>query len=128
MLSITAAKSRTGILSLVNVVPLFFSLYLGFLADLLGISLRTYYWIHSAAASISMALATTHVILHAVIYGSVSLRARIQLYGVIICLFLICLLFLLLNATKAATSLLVLFTARIKIVRRPSYELFLRSY
>lgn len=126
--SITAAESRTGILSLVNVVPLFFGLHLGFLADLLGISLRTYHWIHSAAASMSMALATTHVILHAVIHGSVSLRARTQLYGVIVCLFLICLLFLLLNATKAATSLLVLFAARIKIVRRPSYELFLRSH
>ena len=64
--SVSTAGSRTGVLSLINIIPLFFGFHLGYLADLLGVSLRTYRWVHIAAASMAIALGAAHVVIHAV--------------------------------------------------------------
>ena len=56
------ASKRTGILSLINLMPLFFGPHLDFLAKLLGISLNNLHTVHGSAAIISVSLSTAHAI------------------------------------------------------------------
>ena len=50
--SVSETGMRAGALALINMVLLFFDLYLSFIADLCGISLKTYRFIHAAGASV----------------------------------------------------------------------------
>jgi hypothetical protein len=60
--SISEAGLRAGTLSLINIVPLFAGPHLGFLADLLGVSINIYRRIHRSAGLMSFLLTLFHVI------------------------------------------------------------------
>lgn len=55
------AGLRAGTLALINMVPLFAGPHLGFLADVLGLSLTSFHRIHRSAAWMSFAMALFHV-------------------------------------------------------------------
>ena len=57
------AGKRTCILSLINLMPLFFGPHLDFLAKLMGVSLYNLHTIHGSAAIISVLLSAAHAIL-----------------------------------------------------------------
>jgi hypothetical protein len=57
-----AASLRAANLTLINLIPLFAGLHLGFLADFLGIPVRMYGQVHQSAASIASALLIFHVL------------------------------------------------------------------
>jgi hypothetical protein len=65
------AGLRAGTLSLINMVPLFAGPHLGFLADMLGLSLISFHRIHRSAGWMSFAMAFFHV--STVIVSGVSL-------------------------------------------------------
>lgn len=78
------AGKRTGILSLINLMPLYFGPHLGFLAKLLGVSLHDIHTVHRSAAVMSVALSTTHA-LFSVFGGQWNLLARFpRLYALIV--------------------------------------------
>ena len=83
--SIFETGVRAGTLALINMVPLFFGLHLGFLADLFGVSLKTYQCIHVAGASMSFLLAFFHVIIGMINQSKKSQSAYI--YGIIVSFF-----------------------------------------
>ena len=60
--SIVEAGRRTGILALVNLMPLYFGPHLDFLAKLLGVSLNDLHIVHGSAATMSVLLSTTHAL------------------------------------------------------------------
>ena len=53
---------RIGILSLINLMPLYFKLYLDFLAEFLGVSLYNLYTVYGSTATISILLSTAYVL------------------------------------------------------------------
>jgi hypothetical protein len=59
--SVSKAGLRTGTLSLISMVPLFAGPHLGFLADILGLSLNSLLRIHRSAGWMSFFLALFHV-------------------------------------------------------------------
>lgn len=61
MTSFDEAGDRAGTLSIINIALLFFSLYLSFLADLLGLLLSNYRRIHRSAGIISFVLVALHI-------------------------------------------------------------------
>lgn len=61
--STARVASRAGHLALVNAAPLFLAGHLSYLADLLGVRLRTYRLVHGACGL----MATGHVILHGIL-------------------------------------------------------------
>lgn len=60
--SITEAGNRTGILSLINLMPLFFGPHFDFLAKLMGVSLHNLQTVHGSAAFMSVSLSVAHAI------------------------------------------------------------------
>lgn len=60
--SITEAGTRAASLSLINLFPLFAGLHLSFLADLLGVSLKTFQQVHCSSGLVSASLVTFHTI------------------------------------------------------------------
>lgn len=58
--TIENAGLRAGTLSLINLVPLYLGPHLGFAADLLGLSLRAFRYIHRSAGLMSSGLALFH--------------------------------------------------------------------
>jgi hypothetical protein len=60
--NIVKAGLRAGTLSVVNFIPLFLGPHLSFLADILGVSLRTFRHIHRSAALMSSGLVLFHVL------------------------------------------------------------------
>ena len=73
-----------GALALINMMPLFFGLHLNFLADLCGISLKTYRFTHAAVASMSFLLALYHVILGAIHQSKKIMSQSAYIYGIIV--------------------------------------------
>lgn len=63
------ASDRAGVLSLINLIPCYFGLHLGFASDLLGLSLRTYRQFHASAGSMSFVLGLLHVIINLATIG-----------------------------------------------------------
>jgi hypothetical protein len=61
--SIAEATRRSGVLSVINLLPLFAGSWLGLVADLLGVSLRTQLLVHRCIG----ALATVQGILHSAV-------------------------------------------------------------
>ncbi len=57
------AGKRIGILSLINLMPLYFGPHLDFLEELLGVSLHNLHTVHGSAAIVSVLLSATHVLL-----------------------------------------------------------------
>ena len=70
------AGKRAGTLSLINTIPLYAGLHLSFVADLLGVSVRTYIRFHGSVGVMAGALALLHVSL-AVIQHSPGAGAQI---------------------------------------------------
>ena len=60
--SIMEAGKRICILSLINLMPLYFGPHLDFLAELLGVSLHDLHTVHGSAAIISVLLSAAHVL------------------------------------------------------------------
>ena len=67
------AGDRAGVLSLINIIPCYFGLHLGFVSDLLGLSLRTYRQFHASAGSMSFVLGLLHVIINLATVGDTEL-------------------------------------------------------
>ena len=85
--SLAQAGIRVGTLSLLNMVPLFFGLHLGFIADLLGLSLKDFSSIHGASAVMSTTLGVLHVILNGFSRQESNFHGRKQIYGLIVSTF-----------------------------------------
>lgn len=60
--TIVEADKRTGILSLINLMPLYFEPHLDFLAKLLKVSLHDLHTIHGSAAGMSILLSAAHAL------------------------------------------------------------------
>lgn len=54
------ATTRTGVLSLINLVPLYFGFQLSFIADVLGVSLRLWRQLHGTLGVMAVVLALVH--------------------------------------------------------------------
>jgi hypothetical protein len=59
---ITKAGLRAGTLSLINLIPLFLGQHMSFIADILGISLATFRYLHRSAALMSSGLVIFHIL------------------------------------------------------------------
>ncbi|KAH6970371.1 hypothetical protein BKA56DRAFT_496850 [Ilyonectria sp. MPI-CAGE-AT-0026] len=66
--------TRAGLLSLINMAPLFLGSHLSFLADLFGLPLRTFRHIHRSCGLMSAALVLVHAVLVATKQGSFSMN------------------------------------------------------
>lgn len=82
--SITRAGLRAGTLSLINMIILFAGPHLGFLADVLGVSVRTFRRFHVSAALVSLVLAIFHSILGVARKGNLSLRNPEDLFAIVV--------------------------------------------
>lgn len=82
--SVAQAGLRAGNLSLINMIPLFFGIHLGFVADLLGLSLQTYTSIHGSAAVMSILMGCLHIIFTSVSGQRGESSGANQLYGLIV--------------------------------------------
>lgn len=84
--SIMEAGKRTGILSLINLMPLFFGPHLDFLADFMGVSLHNLRTAHGSAAVMSVVLSAAHAIFS--VFGGEwkTLAWSPHLYGLIVSL------------------------------------------
>jgi len=82
--SIRKAGSRAGNLSMVNMAPLFIGTHLEFLADRLGVSLRTYTSIHRSMGLMSTALLLFHILTVVMTKESFSLSVSENRYGLIV--------------------------------------------
>lgn len=58
--SSSEAASRTGVLSLINLVPLYFGFQLSFVADILGVSIRLWRQLHGTLGVMAAVLALVH--------------------------------------------------------------------
>ena len=82
--SFNEAGDRAGTLSIINIAPLFFGLYLSFLADLLGLLLSNYRRIYRSAGIISFALVALHIFAAVYHDPTYSLRVPGNLYLLIV--------------------------------------------
>mgnify|MGYP003624684285 FL=1 len=78
------AGIRAGNLSLINMVPLFLGPHLGFLADILGISLSTFRLMHRSAGLMSCSLVLFHVLAVFVSHTAFSVRGIANLSAIIV--------------------------------------------
>jgi hypothetical protein len=85
--NIAKAGVRAGNLSLINMIPLFLGPHLGFLADILGISLSTFQLIHRSARMMSCSLVLFHLLTMLVSNTSFPLRGIVNLSAVVVSTF-----------------------------------------
>lgn len=81
--TIEDAGTRAARLSLINLIPMFLGGGYEFGARLLGISLRSYGFLHRLFASVALLEATVHVIILAQT-KMVSLEDQFQIYGILV--------------------------------------------
>lgn len=62
--NLTDASARAGTLSLINMIPLYSSFHLSFVADMLGISLRAYRRLHGSVGYVAGALTIFHTVIN----------------------------------------------------------------
>ena len=84
MTSFNGVGDRVGTLLIINMAPLFFSLYLSFLADLLGLLLSNYRRIYRFIEIISFVLIALHVFTAIYYNPPYSLRVPRNLYLLIV--------------------------------------------
>lgn len=82
--SIATAGIRAGNLSLINLIPLFLGPHLSFLADLLGVSLRTFRHIHCSVGLISLGLVLFHSLVIFTSRTAFALRGTQNIYAVVV--------------------------------------------
>ncbi len=75
---------RAGTLSLINLIPLYSGLHLSFLADMLGLSVRTYTKLHGSIGVTSGALAAFHIGVALAGSKHASFNSESRLYGLIV--------------------------------------------
>lgn len=82
---VAKASVRAGSLSLINMIPLFLGPHLGFLADILGISLSTFRLLHRSAGLMSFGLALFHMLAMLVFHvETFSLRGIANISAVVV--------------------------------------------
>ena len=85
---LTASKVglRAANLALINIMPLFLGAHLSFLADRLGVSLKTFRMVHRSAGMMSFAFVLLHIlVVVARGVGAFSLNVPENLYGLVVC-------------------------------------------
>jgi hypothetical protein len=82
--SLSGVGLRAGSLSLINMIPLFAGPHLSYLADLLGLTLRTFRCIHRSAGLMSFSLAIVHVSIAFASRPSFDLNVAGNLFAVIV--------------------------------------------
>lgn len=82
--SIEKAGVRAGHLSLINMIPLFLGPHLGFLADILGISLSMFRLMHRSAGLMSFGLVLFHVVAVLLSHAMFSLRGIANISAVVV--------------------------------------------
>ncbi|KFX96375.1 hypothetical protein O988_05355 [Pseudogymnoascus sp. VKM F-3808] len=102
---------RAGTLAVVNMIPLFAAPHLAFVADWIGMSLKTIHIAHRSAGFMTFFLGLLHVIVAAASNISLSLDAPRDLFAVI-------------GGSLLCLLILLLFPP----FRKLSYELFLRTH
>ena len=81
---------RAGTLSLINMMPSYFTYHLSFISDVLGLSLLTYRHIHASTGAMSVFLGLLHAIVNVANTANLNLfSASGQLFGFIVKLLLI---------------------------------------
>lgn len=101
--------------------------HLSFLADRLGLSIRTYRHVHHSASLMLFALALFHILVVVGSKASFPLNLPENLSGLIVCLHIPPTL-LKLTLRKAESSLSLVLLLSYSLFRKPSYELFLRLH
>ncbi len=79
--SLTAAGSRAGTLSAINLIPLFFGNHLSFAADLIGISLRSFRAVHSCIGLMAFVLGLFHAVIATIRNPGMNLRDQLWWCG-----------------------------------------------
>ena len=108
-------------------IPLFAGAHLSFLADLLGFPLNTIRRIHRSAGLMAVALLLFHALVLVSDRTSFSLKVPEHLYGLIV-RHPSPLAFNITDFPQAGSSLCLLLLLSHPLVRRPSYEIFLRTH
>lgn len=124
---LSEAGDKAGTLSVDDMPPLFFILHLSFLADLLGLLLSSYRWIHRSAGLLSFALVTLHLLAAAHSDPPYSLRVRGNLCLLIVSLTVVCADPSLIR-WHGISSLAFLLILSLRFIRKLSYEFFLRIH
>lgn len=83
-LTTTEAGLRAANLALINMMPLLLGTHLSFLADLFGVSLKTFRIMHRSAGLMSFVLMLLHVLIRVASRVSFSLSVPENLYGLIV--------------------------------------------
>ena len=84
-------SNRTGTLSLINMIPAYFGYHLGFVSDILGLSILDYRRIHASTGIMSVCLGLFHAIINAASVTNLQLfNVSGQLFGFIVCLRFLC--------------------------------------
>jgi hypothetical protein len=123
------AGLRAGHLSLINLAPALAGPHLSFLADGLGVSLQTYKCLHRSTGVVSFLLLVCHLSAVAISRATFPMHTAQNLSGVIVCSPTIVQVYQGLTLhVKAASAFLVLLILTIPILRKPSYEMFLRIH
>jgi hypothetical protein len=78
------ASIRAARLSMVNLIFVYFGPHFSFLCDLLGVSLHTYRIFHGIAATISLLLGLTHVVIDVVQSSTLKDSGSLEPYGTIV--------------------------------------------
>ena len=78
------ASLRTGQLSLINLMPLYFGLHLGFLADVLGISSDSCRALHATTGIVTAITSFLHVILSTTHATSDKLQKSRRVFGLVV--------------------------------------------
>ncbi|KAH7363947.1 hypothetical protein BKA65DRAFT_571993 [Rhexocercosporidium sp. MPI-PUGE-AT-0058] len=110
---ISKAGGRAGTLSLINMIPLFLGPHLGFLADLLGISLSTFRLMHRSAGAMSCSLVLFHIIAMFVSLTSFSLDGIANISATV---------------SGASLGLIIVMSWSWSPLRKWAYEFFLRLH
>lgn len=82
--SLKQAGQQAGLISMINMVPLFFGFHLSFVADLLGISLTTCRRIHRSTGAMTFVLGLVNMLIGFQSNHTNSLRVSKNLYRVIV--------------------------------------------
>lgn len=82
--TVKEAGVRAGTLSLINLIPVYFGVYLSFLSDLFGISLPAYRFVHGSTGIMSVMLGLVHVVVNVAGNSSLSYGVFGQLFALIV--------------------------------------------
>ncbi len=118
---------RVGNLSLINAIPLYAAVHLSMLADALRMSLPNLRHVHGSVGLMTGALATAHVGLSATTGTKGLIDSPVQIFGLAVSP-LLHVVWQRLILVQAIAALVLLLLLSIRPLRRPLYELFLRSH